>query len=121
MIHEFPRAMKEGSAFAQRSPRQGTEITERSPWIPLCTLWSHGSAIPSMKGSVNSVLNFLTLIFSGCAALSMVSGEFGRGSCKKRCYKKYVRSCYVYENKQISDKMPGTNSGIYSLVSDIYV
>ena len=79
------------------------------------------SAIPSMKGSVNSVLNFLALVFSGCAALSMVSGEFGRGSCKKRCYKKYVRSCYVYENKQISDKMPARNSDIYSLVSDIYV
>jgi len=35
MIHEFPRARKEGNAFSQRSPRQGTEITEGSPWFPL--------------------------------------------------------------------------------------
>jgi len=35
MIHEIPRAMKEGKGFAQRSPRQGTEIAERSPWFPL--------------------------------------------------------------------------------------
>ena len=121
MIHEIPRAMKEGKGFAQRSPRQGTEITERSLWFPLCTLWSHGSAIPWMKSSVNSVLNSLILIFAGCAALSVRSGLSGRESCKKRCYKKYVRCCYVYENKQISDKMPGKNSDIYSLVSDIYV
>jgi hypothetical protein len=113
--------MKEGKRFAQRSPRQGTEITERSPWFSLCTLWSYGSTIPGMKGSVNSVRNLLMLIFDGCAALSMRSGRSGRGSWKKRCYKKYVRSCYVYENKGNTDKLPGKNSDIFYLFSDIFV
>ena len=36
-----------------------------------------------------------------------------QGFCKKRCYKKDEQSRYVYENKQISDKMPGKKSGIY--------
>jgi hypothetical protein len=39
----------------------------------------------------------------------------------KKMLKKYVRSRYVYENKQISDKMPGKNSDIYVYRSDIFV
>jgi len=35
--------------------------------------------------------------------------------------KKYVRSRNVYENKQISDTMPGKKSDIYVLDSDILV
>ncbi len=34
---------------------------------------------------------------------------------------KYERSQYVYENKQISDKMPVKKSDIYVKDSDIYV
>ena len=52
--------MSKGKRFAPRSPRQGTEITERSPWFPLCALSSHGSTIPCMKGSVNQ--GFITLL-----------------------------------------------------------
>jgi hypothetical protein len=33
----------------------------------------------------------------------------------------YERSRYVYENTQISDKVPGKKSDIYVLDSDIYV
>jgi hypothetical protein len=40
---------------------------------------------------------------------------------KKKMLKKDVRSCYVYENKQISDKKPARKSGIYVLDSDICV
>jgi hypothetical protein len=35
--------------------------------------------------------------------------------------RKYERSRNVYENKQISDKVPGKESDIYVLDSDIYV
>jgi hypothetical protein len=50
---------------------------------------------------------------AGCGVFSTPSERLGRGFCKKRCYKKYVRSRNVYENKQISDKMPGKKSDIY--------
>jgi hypothetical protein len=56
----------EGKGFAKKAPRQGTEITERSPWIPLCALWSHGSTIPRMKGCVNPGLNFLIFTSTRC-------------------------------------------------------
>jgi hypothetical protein len=36
-----------------------------------------------------------------CAALSMSPGRFGGGILQKRFKKKYVRSRYVYENKQL--------------------
>ena len=48
-----------------------------------------------------------------CAALSMTSVKFGRGNCEKKMLKKYVQSRYVYENKQISDKMPNKKSDIF--------
>ena len=35
------------------------------------------------------------------------------GELQKKMLEKDVRSRYVYENKQISDKMPGKNSDIY--------
>jgi hypothetical protein len=41
-----------------------------------------------MKGSVNSVLNFLILIFAGCAALSMLSEDPGGNPAKKDVNKK---------------------------------
>ena len=40
---------------------------------------------------------------------------------EKKMLKKYERSRNVYENKQISDTMPGKKSDIYVLDSDIYV
>jgi hypothetical protein len=40
---------------------------------------------------------------------------------QKKMLKKYIRSRYVYENKQISDKMPAKNSDIFVLRSDIFV
>jgi hypothetical protein len=40
---------------------------------------------------------------------------------EKKMLKKYVRSRNVYENKQISDTMPGKKSDIFVLDSDIYV
>jgi len=40
---------------------------------------------------------------------------------QKKMLEKYVRSCYVYENKQISDKKPARKSDIYVLDSDICV
>lgn len=39
--------------------------------------------------------------------------KIGEGCCKKKMLKKYVRSRYVIENKQISDRMPGIKSDIY--------
>ena len=54
-----------------------------------------------------------TPTYAGCAALSMLSGRSGRVDCKKKMLKKYEQSRYVYENKQISDKMPGKKSDIY--------
>ena len=48
-------------------------------------------------------------------------GRFGRESCKKRCYKKDVRSRYVYENKGRYDTLPGKKSDIYVFHSDIFV
>ncbi len=50
---------------------------------------------------------------AGCGALSMLSGRSGKGYCKKKMLEKYERSQYVYENKQISDKMPVKKSDIY--------
>jgi hypothetical protein len=47
-------------------------------------------------------------------------GPFLAGGAKKML-KKYERSRNVYENKQISDTMPGKISDIFVLVSDIYV
>jgi len=43
-----------------------------------------------------------------------------RGTLQKKMLQKCVRSRYVYENKQISDKMPGKDSDIYVLDSDIF-
>jgi len=40
-------------------------------------------------------------------------GKVCRACCKKKMLKKYEQSRYVYENKQISDKMPGEMSDIY--------
>ena len=40
-------------------------------------------------------------------------GKVRQGILQKKMLKKYVRSRYVYENKQISDKMPGKKSDIY--------
>jgi hypothetical protein len=44
-----------------------------------------------------------------------------RRGVKKKMLKIYERSRYVYENTQISGKVPGKKSGIYVLDSDIYV
>jgi hypothetical protein len=48
-------------------------------------------------------------------------GKIREGILQKKMLIKYVRSRYVYENKQISDRMPGNNSDIYVLDSDICV
>jgi hypothetical protein len=71
--------------------------------------------------ALNDSLAMKDLIFAGCAALSILSGRFGREYCKKKMLKKCVRSRYVYENKQISDKMPEKKSDIFVLRSDIFV
>ena len=42
------------------------------------------------------------------------------GDTGKKFKNIYARSRNVYENKQISDKMPGTYSDIYDKYSDIY-
>jgi hypothetical protein len=44
--------------------------------------------------------------FAECAALSMLSGRPEWGYGKKEFKNIYVRSHYVYENKQNNDKMP---------------
>jgi len=48
-------------------------------------------------------------------------GKVREGILQKKMLKKCVRSRYVYENKQISDKMPEKNSAIFVLRSDIFV
>jgi len=58
---------------------------------------------------------------AGCGTLSIPSGRSGGRNCEKRFKKIYVQSRNVYENKQISDTMPGKNSDIYVLDSDICV
>ncbi len=54
------------------------------------------------------------------AGVSPAVARFGHWS-EKKMLKKYVRSRNVYENKQISDTIPGKKSDIYVLDSDIYV
>jgi len=48
-------------------------------------------------------------------------GKIRQGVLQKKMLKKYERSQYVYENKQISDKLPGKNSDNYVFDSDICV
>ena len=43
----------------------------------------------------------------------MLSGRSRGEYCEKKMLKKDVGSRYVYENKQISDKLPGEKSDIY--------
>jgi hypothetical protein len=66
----------------------------------------------SLKRSANSI----TPTFAGCAALSRLSGRFGREYCEKKKLDKYEQSQYVYENKQISDKMPGKSRTFMSKI-----
>jgi hypothetical protein len=47
-------------------------------------------------------------------------GKVRRGTLQKKMLKKCVRSRNVYENKQIRDILPGSNSDIYALYSDIF-
>ena len=54
-----------------------------------------------------------TPTYAGCAALSNLSGTSGERILQKKMLKKYDRSRYVHENKQISDTMPGKKSDIY--------
>jgi hypothetical protein len=53
------------------------------------------------------------LLLAKDVALSMPSRRSGKGCRKKKMLKKYDQSHQLYENKQISGKMPVDKSDIY--------
>jgi hypothetical protein len=61
------------------------------------------------------------IIRGGKGSITVAEGKSCAGGEKheKMMLKKYVRSRNVYENKQISDNVPGKESDIYVLDSDI--